>query len=174
MQPAGGQAYRFNRGVQQGVPTASCSTRSCFWEAFAPAAGTLALHDLACQPGSPGRLFKIDESSFSDRLEGIEKQTGAPCRTGNGGPAAAIPPTAARPERGPVRGLCRWRAAAMSDPTTLDKLVIVSPRFVVVALVRDAHRTDALDGYILTPTGRDVLHRLAAASGTNCSPGHGR
>ena len=52
----------------------------------------------------------------------------------------------------------------MSDPTTLDKLVIVSPRFArSVALVRDAHRTDALDGYILTPTGRDVLHRLAAA-----------
>jgi hypothetical protein len=52
----------------------------------------------------------------------------------------------------------------MSDTATLDKLVVVSPRFArSISLVRDAYRTDALDGYILTPTGRDVLHRLAAA-----------
>lgn len=47
---------------------------------------------------------------------------------------------------------------------TLDKLVDVSPRFTrSISLVRDAHSTDALDGYILTPTGRDVLRRLADA-----------
>ena len=33
-------------------------------------AETLALHDIARQPGSPGRLFKIDESSLVERLEG--------------------------------------------------------------------------------------------------------
>ena len=45
--------------------------------------------------------------------------------------------------------------------STLDSLVAVSPRFArSVALARDAHLTDALDGYILTPTGRDVLKRL--------------
>ena len=42
---------------------------------FAPAVETLALHDLARQPGSPGRLFKIDESSLVERLEGIERAT---------------------------------------------------------------------------------------------------
>ena len=52
----------------------------------------------------------------------------------------------------------------MSDSPTLDKLVAVSPRFArSISLVRDAHRTDALEGYILTPTGRDVLHRLSDA-----------
>src|SRR5262249_21685481 len=52
----------------------------------------------------------------------------------------------------------------MSDSPTLDSLVVVSPRFArSVALVRDAHRADALDGYILTPTGRDILRRLADA-----------
>jgi hypothetical protein len=46
----------------------------------------------------------------------------------------------------------------MSDGPTLDKLVTVCLRFArSVSLVRD----DALDGYLLTPTGRDVLHRLA-------------
>lgn len=52
----------------------------------------------------------------------------------------------------------------MSDSPTLDKLVIVSPRFArSVSLVRDAHRRDAIEGYILTPTGRDVLRRLTDA-----------
>ena len=52
----------------------------------------------------------------------------------------------------------------MSDSPTLDKLVAVSPRFArSISLVRDAHRADALQGYILTPTGRDVLHRLSDA-----------
>src|SRR5439155_18463306 len=55
-------------------------------------------------------------------------------------------------------------ATAMSDSSTLDKLVVVSPRFArSVSLVRDANRADALDGYILTPTGRDVLRRLSDA-----------
>jgi hypothetical protein len=52
----------------------------------------------------------------------------------------------------------------MSESPTLDQLIIVSPRFVrSVALVRDAHRSDALAGYLLTATGRDVLRRLADA-----------
>jgi hypothetical protein len=52
----------------------------------------------------------------------------------------------------------------MSESPTLDKLVVVSPRFArSVSLVRDACRLDAIAGYILTPTGRDVLRRLADA-----------
>jgi hypothetical protein len=44
------------------------------------------------------------------------------------------------------------------------KLISISPRFArSISLVRDAHRTEALEGYILTPTGRDVLHRLSNA-----------
>jgi hypothetical protein len=50
----------------------------------------------------------------------------------------------------------------MSDSPRLDKLVSVSPRFArSVSLVRDAYRGDALEGYILTPTGRDILRRLS-------------
>jgi hypothetical protein len=75
-QPGDGQAYRFRRGAQQGLPDGILLFAVLrFWEAFAPTAGTLALHDLARQPGSPGRLFKIDESSFAERLEGIEERT---------------------------------------------------------------------------------------------------
>lgn len=47
---------------------------------------------------------------------------------------------------------------------SFSSLVTVGQRFArSVALARDAHRTDALDGYILTPTGRDVLGRLTSA-----------
>ncbi len=52
----------------------------------------------------------------------------------------------------------------MTASLALNKLVVVNSRFArSVSLVRDALRPDALQGYILTPTGRDVLHRLADA-----------
>jgi hypothetical protein len=72
----GGRAYRFQRGAQRGLPDGVLLYAVLqFWEGFAPAAETLALHDLARQPGSPGRLFKIDESSLVERLEGVEQAT---------------------------------------------------------------------------------------------------
>ena len=46
-----------------------------FWEDHSPTTETLSLHDLARRPGSPGRLFGIDESSLVERLEGVERQT---------------------------------------------------------------------------------------------------
>ena len=46
-----------------------------FWDAFAPAAETMTIADLARQPGSPGRLFKMDESSLVERMEGIDGRT---------------------------------------------------------------------------------------------------
>jgi len=76
LQPGGGQAYQFRRGAQRGLPDGVfLYAVLCFWERFSPTAETLALHDLARQPGSPGRLFKIDESSLVERMEDVEKQT---------------------------------------------------------------------------------------------------
>ncbi len=76
-QSTGSQTYRFRRGAQKTLPDGILLYGVIsFWNAFAPDAGTLAIHDLARQPGSPGRLFKIDESSLVERLEGVEKLTG--------------------------------------------------------------------------------------------------
>lgn len=73
-QPGGGPAFRFRRGFQPGLPGAVFLFAVLqFWERFAPAAETLALNDLARQPGSPGRLFEIDESSLAERLEAVDK-----------------------------------------------------------------------------------------------------
>jgi hypothetical protein len=75
-QPVDSQAFHFRRGTQQGLPDVVLFFAVLrFWESFAPLAETLALHDLARQPGSPGRLFKIDESALVDRLEAVERLT---------------------------------------------------------------------------------------------------
>lgn len=76
-QPSGGHAYRFLRGAQPTLPDAVLLFAILrFWESHAPAAETLALHDIARRPGSPGRVLKIDESSLVDRLDAAERWTG--------------------------------------------------------------------------------------------------
>lgn len=75
-QPASGQSFVFRRGRQPSLPDAVLMYAVfSFWDSFAPALGTLAVQDLARQPGSPGQVFKIDESSLVERLEGVEKLT---------------------------------------------------------------------------------------------------
>lgn len=75
IQPSGGHAYHFRRGMQKHLPDGILLYAVLrFWEAFS-GAETLAIRDLGCQPGSPGRLFKIDESSLVERLENVERQT---------------------------------------------------------------------------------------------------
>lgn len=52
----------------------------------------------------------------------------------------------------------------MAGVIPLDQVVTVSPRFTrSIALVRDFDRPDALEGYVLTPTGRAILGRLVEA-----------
>jgi hypothetical protein len=70
------QTYQFRRGAQRGLPDGILLYAVLrFWKAFAPDSETLALRDLAREPGSPGRLFKLDESVLMERLEPIEGQT---------------------------------------------------------------------------------------------------
>lgn len=75
-QPSGSQTYHFRRGVQKTLPDGILLYAVLsFWDAFSPDAGTLAIQDIARQSASPGRLFKIDESSLVERLEAVEKLT---------------------------------------------------------------------------------------------------
>ena len=67
------QTYQFNRGRQADLPTGILLYAVLdFWKRSAGANETISLHDLAYQPGSPGRLFQIDEDSLAARLEEIE------------------------------------------------------------------------------------------------------
>jgi hypothetical protein len=76
VQASDGRSHRFQRGSQRGLPDGTLLYAVlAFWESFSPATETLAMHDLARQAGSPGRIFKIDESSLVERLEAIERIT---------------------------------------------------------------------------------------------------
>ena len=75
-QTGDGQSFQFRRGAQRTLPDGILLYAVLsFWKSFAPNAKTLALHDLSRQPRSPGRLFKIDESSLAERLESVERRT---------------------------------------------------------------------------------------------------
>ncbi|MGH7173046.1 MAG: DUF4007 family protein, partial [Gemmataceae bacterium] len=75
-QPGEGQSFQFRRGAQRSLPDGILLYAVLsFWKWFSPSSNTLAVHDLSRQPGSPGRLFKIDESSLVERLESVERQT---------------------------------------------------------------------------------------------------
>jgi hypothetical protein len=52
----------------------------------------------------------------------------------------------------------------VANRVSLSRLVSVRTRFTrSISLPRDWERKDALEGYILTPSGRDILSRFAAA-----------
>ncbi len=66
--------YTFNRGAQPQLPDAVLFYATLdHWDRCAPELETMSLHDLAHQPGSPGRLFKIDEDSLAMRYEHVEQ-----------------------------------------------------------------------------------------------------
>jgi Protein of unknown function (DUF4007) len=71
-----GQVFRFQRGEQPQLPSAVLFyALSVFWGNFAPTAEVLALHNAARQPGSPGQVFKIDETALAERCGEIEEWT---------------------------------------------------------------------------------------------------
>lgn len=46
-----------------------------FWSRFSPAASTLSFEAIAHEPGSPGRVFLLDENDVADRLTGLDELT---------------------------------------------------------------------------------------------------
>ena len=46
-----------------------------FWGRFSPAASTLSFEAIAHEPGSPGRVFLLDENDVADRLLDLEEFT---------------------------------------------------------------------------------------------------
>jgi Protein of unknown function (DUF4007) len=70
------KTFYFRRGPQEALPDGILLYATLqFWQAFAPNSETLSISDIARQPGSPGRLFKIDESSLIGRFERAERLT---------------------------------------------------------------------------------------------------
>ena len=65
---------RLSRGRKPNLPNAVflyCFKE--FWEKFAPEQATMSFENAAYAPGSPGRVFLLDEGDIVDRLEQLEE-----------------------------------------------------------------------------------------------------
>lgn len=77
IRPAGPKTFAFRRGPKPGLPDGVFHYALLdFWKEFAPVAKTLAVEAIAFEPGGPGRVFKLDEQSLTERLARIEEASG--------------------------------------------------------------------------------------------------
>jgi hypothetical protein len=71
-----GRLYEFRYGPKPSLPDGVFAyALNTFWDRHAPTAATLSVEAIAYEPGSPGRVFKLDENSVVDRLATIEDMT---------------------------------------------------------------------------------------------------
>jgi hypothetical protein len=77
MELADGKTYQLQRGPQVSLPDEILAFALIeFWRASGSTAGSIAFEKIAFDPGSPGRVFKLDEDSLASRLEKIGRITG--------------------------------------------------------------------------------------------------
>jgi len=79
------KSYQFQRGPQASLPDEIFVLALIDYWMSSPSrmnTNTLAFERIAYDPGSPGRIFKIDEDSLASRLERIEKVTKGALRYG--------------------------------------------------------------------------------------------
>jgi hypothetical protein len=72
--------FHFVRGPKRSLPDeVFLYALSSFWNRFG-ATRTLSFEAIAYEPGSPGRVFLLDESDLADRLLGMDELTGGAMR----------------------------------------------------------------------------------------------
>lgn len=73
IRPVGSKTFEFRRGPKPSLPDGVFNyALHEFWRHYAPDQGTLAVEAVAFEPGSPGRVLKLDEHSLIERLARIE------------------------------------------------------------------------------------------------------
>jgi hypothetical protein len=73
---ADGKTYQFQRGPQVSLPNEIfLFALAEFWNVYGGNAKSIAFEKIAYDPGSPGRIFKLDEDSLAGRLESIAQDT---------------------------------------------------------------------------------------------------
>jgi len=71
-----GRLYEFRRGPKPSLSDSVFAfALNAFWNRHAPNAATLSVEAIAYEPGSPGRVFKLDENSVVERLTAMEEVT---------------------------------------------------------------------------------------------------
>ena len=68
--------FRFVRGPKPSLGVGVlCYAVTDFWQRYSASANTLSFEAIAHEPGSPGRVFLLDENSLVDLLGGLEELT---------------------------------------------------------------------------------------------------
>ena len=68
--------FRFNRGPKSTLGNGTFIFALLeFWREFSPASSTLSFEAIAHEPGSPGRVFMLDENDVADRLSMLDSVT---------------------------------------------------------------------------------------------------
>jgi hypothetical protein len=76
IQQIGRGNFAFKRGPKPNLPDEIFLFALLeFWERFSPNASTLGFETIAYEPGSPGRVFKLDENAVAERLIMIDRLT---------------------------------------------------------------------------------------------------
>ncbi|MDB6166019.1 MAG: hypothetical protein JWQ83_1159 [Lacunisphaera sp.] len=76
IRPVAGKLFEFRRGPKPTLPDGVFAhALNSFWDWYAPNASTLSVEAIAYEPGSPGRVFKLDENSVVERLARIDDLT---------------------------------------------------------------------------------------------------
>jgi hypothetical protein len=76
IRPVSSKTFEFRRGPKPSLPDGVFGyARHEFWARYAPDQGTLAVEAVAFEPGSPGRVFKLDEHALVERLARIEESS---------------------------------------------------------------------------------------------------
>ena len=74
MREVSSRSFAFRHGPKPGLPNGIfLFALADFWARRAPEQATLAIDTLVYEPGSPGRIFKLDEDALIDRLVDIER-----------------------------------------------------------------------------------------------------
>ena len=67
----------FSRGAHPSLPAEIfVYALARFWDSYAPDRNALLFDELAYQPGSPGRVFKVSEGAITDYLDALSGLTG--------------------------------------------------------------------------------------------------
>lgn len=76
IRPIGSKDFEFRRGPKPSLPDGVFNyALHEFWNRYAPDQGTLAVEAVGFEPGSPGRVFKLDEHALVERLARIEESS---------------------------------------------------------------------------------------------------
>jgi len=74
IQPVGTKSFQFRRGPKPSLPDGVfLFALHEFWQYYAPQQNTLSVESIIFEPGSPGRAFKLDEFSLTERLARIDE-----------------------------------------------------------------------------------------------------